>query len=130
MQQALMPFYESAEEATNSAILRSGNTFQEVAHKLRPELKIDSAYAWLKNALKDGQREKLSSDQHVLIANLCGEYEWLHYSNSQCHHKRTEPLEPDDEAIELDREINTTLKSVEQLLKRRERINLKAVAST
>lgn len=132
MQQTALPFYESANEATNSAILRSGKTHQQVAVMLRPELtNVASAYAWLKNALKDDPdaREKLSGEQHILIANYCGEYDWLFYSCNQCHHSQPVPVEPADEAMELDREISAELKLLNRLLKQRGKVELQAVSN-
>lgn len=113
-----MPFYESAEEASNSAIIRSEKTFKQVAAHLRPEANIDSAYAWLKNALKDGPTEKLSSDQHMLIANYCGEYDWLYYSCMGCSHSRPDLVSPDDEKANLQREFNKSVGDLKTMLNR------------
>jgi len=130
MKQTQMPFYEVAEDATNSAILRSGKTYQQVAHYLRPDIKLEVAYAWLKNALREEAREKLTTDQHIAIANFCEEYDYTYYVALHCHHSRPEPVEPADEALQLDREINDSLKAIEKMLQRRERINIKSVAGS
>lgn len=94
MKQDASPFHETAEDATNTAIIRSGKSFKEVALTLWPEMKTDSAYAKLKNSLRPETREKLTADQHILIGNLVGQYDFLHYAAHSSSHSAPEPVEP------------------------------------
>lgn len=123
MNQSEFPFHESAEDATNMAIIRSGRHFKEIAHALWPEHKPDSAYARLKNSLRPDAREKLTADQHVLIANLCGEYDFLYYVAQGCHHSRPDPVKPEDEQATLQKQFIASVVELRQLANR---INAKA----
>lgn len=118
MKQTTMPFYETADDATNSAILRSGIPFKKIACQVRPEVGPDIAYSWLKNALRSDAREKLSADQHILIGNLTGEYDYLYYCAQKSHHDRPRLLEPEDEVVELGRQIVDGQKHLASLFER------------
>lgn len=105
MKQEAFPFHETAEDATNTAIIRSGKAFKDIALSLWPEMKADSAYAKLKNGLRPDSRERLSADQHIFIANLIGEYDFLFYIAQGCHHSKPEYITPEDEAEQLQRQV-------------------------
>lgn len=118
MSQSAFPFHETAEDATNTAIIRSGRCYKEVAHALWPESRPDSAYARLKNSLRPDAREVLTADQHILIANLVNEFDFLHYAAQNCHHSRPEPIKPEDEQAVLLREFNESVDRLEKLARR------------
>lgn len=115
MNQNEFPFHETAEDATNTAIIRSGKAFKEVALALWPEMKADSAYAKLKNSLRPDTREHLTADQHILIANLVEQFDFLYYACQGCHHDRPDPVEPADELTELLRDYDRSLRRLEAL---------------
>lgn len=127
--QTEMPWFETAEDATHNAIQHSGKSPKQVAHMLWPHLKQDSAYARLMGALKTDRPEKLTADEHICIAVFCGEFDFLHYVASQCHHTQPEPVDLEDEALELDRQIKVLLEDVSKLLKRREKGQIRAVSA-
>lgn len=114
-QQAEMPFYESAEDATHSAILRSRIPPKEIAHALFPDLKMDSAYARLMGSIKHSRPEKLTADQHIFIANYCQEYDFLYYCAQNCHHSQPVSVEPEDELVRQEREFIESVKRLEKL---------------
>lgn len=118
MEQKPFPFHETAEDATSSAIIRSGKSFKEVAHETWPSMPIDTAYARLKNCLRHDAREKLLADEHVFIANLVGEFDFLFYVAQKCHHTQPNPVEPEDEKAQLYREVISAVKRSEQLAQR------------
>jgi len=117
-QQAEMPFFESAEDATYSAILASHKPIKAIAHALWPHLQIDSGYARLKGALSHDRPEKLTADEHVFIANHCEQYQFLHYVENQCHHSGTKRVEPADEKAELQRQLIRNMQEHRQLVNR------------
>ncbi len=116
--QAEMPFFESAEDATYTAILASRKTIKEVAVGLWPHLCMDSAYARLKGALSAERPEKLAADEHLFIANFCGQWHFLHYVENQCHHSGTRKVEPADELATLQEAILKGQRELTQSLNR------------
>ena len=96
-----MPFFESAEAATKHAIQSSGKTMKEVAGKLFPGKTITAAQTHLLNCLNENRDEKLTSDEHIAIANYCRVYDWLYYAAMQCSHSRPVAQTPSDQAAAL-----------------------------
>ena len=119
--QEQMPWYESAEKATEAAISNSGKPFKEVAIALRQDLKPESAYAWLKNCLND-RREKLTSDQHLFIAKYCDRFDWLFYNCAEAQFERPRRIKAEDQVIQLDIQIERQLEMTNRLLKRRNQL--------
>lgn len=127
--QAQMPWFETAEEATQNAIQHSAKNPKEVAHYLWPGLKMDSAYARLMGAMNPDRPEKLSADEHIAIAEFTGRADFLYYVAVTLRHTQPEPQKPADEAMDLDRQIVEGLRTMNLLLARRERVNLRGVGS-
>lgn len=113
--QESLPFFECADEATDHAIKASGRQYKEVAHALWPALKLDTAYARLKACLNADKAEKLTSDEHMFIANFCGRYDWLYYHCSGCSHDRPSPISPADVAAQLQREFIESVARLERI---------------
>jgi len=113
-----MPFYESAEDATYSAILDSKKPVKEVAHALWPSMKMDSAYSRLKGALKEDRKEKLSSDEHLFIANYCQKFHWHYYNENQLHHAGSQLVKQEDELAKLEHQILKGQQALTQALNR------------
>lgn len=119
-----LPFcsmFDSAEEATNAAIVRSGKEFKQVAQAVFPSLAAQSAYARLKSCLNPEKDEKLSADEHLFVANFCGEYDYLYYSAGKCHHSLPQPIAPQDEQAELQRRVVSAVEDLKRLASRLEK---------
>jgi len=121
-----MPWFETAEDATHNAIQHSDMKPKEVAYQMRPDLKPDSAYAWLKNCLNATQPEKMTADQHIAIAKLCYQYDFLHYVAAQLHHSKPEYITPEDAVQSLEEKIAEQQEVIIGLLNARNK--LKSVA--
>lgn len=121
-----MPFYESAEDASYSSILKSKKSPKEIAHQLWPALNLDSAYARLMGSLKHSRPEKLTADEHILIANITGEFDFLYYCAQGCHHSRPEPVSHEDEFEQLQRVYVEAVDHMEGLVRRMERLSAEA----
>lgn len=119
-----MPFFESAEDASYSAIISSRKPPKEIALTLWPSMKSDSAYARLMGALKHTRPEKLTADEHILIANHTGHYDFFYYVQNQCHHAGAQPVTPEDEDKAFRRELNDNITKVLQALSRVDRKKL------
>lgn len=96
-----LPFHESAEAATKHAIAASGKTVKQVGAALWPDKSADAARTALSNALNENRDERLTADQHIFIANFCGQYDWLYYAAHQCSHARPAQETPQARAAEV-----------------------------
>lgn len=111
-------FHASAEDATHAAIHKSGKAMKALAYELWPSLKMDTAYARLRGCLNQDRPEKLTADEHLKLANLTGQYDFVHYCAQECQHSRPEPVSPEDERARLQREFVTLAKRLEGILGR------------
>ena len=118
-------FHASAEDATSAAIHKSGKAMKALAYELWPSLKMDSAYARLRGCLNPERPEKLSADEHLALARLTGQYDFLHYCAQELHHSRPEPVAPQDEAATLKRQMLELGSEMKGLFARLERIESK-----
>ena len=118
MDQSEFPFHETAEDATSKSISDSKMTYEQVANTLWPHMKLNSAYARLKNALREDAREVLTADQHLFIANLTGQYHFLYYCAQHCHHSQPDPVAPADEKAALQHDFNESVTRLEELAQR------------
>lgn len=116
-------WYDSAEEAVNAAIMKSGKAPKVVAVGLWPHMKMDSAYARLKNALNPDKPEKLTLDEIILICRLCEEFDPLHYMADELSHTRPQFRAPEDEEADLAHEAARLTQAVEQMTRRMRRID-------
>lgn len=111
-------WYDSAEEAVNAAIVRSGKKPKEVANALWPGMKMDSAYARLKNALRGDKPEKLTLDEIIQICRVTDRFDPLYYMADELSHGRPQPRAPEDEQADLAHEAARLAQSVQQLMRR------------
>ena len=111
-------WYDSAEEAVNAAIVKSGMKPAQVAYALWPGMKMDSAYARLKNALRADKAEKLTLDEIIQVCRITGYYDPLYYMADELSHGRPQPRSPEDEEASLANEAAKLAQSVQQLMKR------------
>lgn len=119
-------FYESAEDAITEVVNGSSRSWKEVATMLWPAMKIESAYARLKNCLRDDKDEKLSFAEVIQVCKFCERFDALYHFADECHHTRGEPRAPEDEAAVLKREFVTGVRSLEKLAERLERLEGRA----
>lgn len=98
-------FHASAEDATTAAIHKSGRPMKVIASDLWPGLKMDTAYSRLRGCLNQDRPEKLTADEHLAIARLCGEFDFLHYAAQELQHSRPEPVAPEDARDQLNRQV-------------------------
>lgn len=116
-------FYDGWKDAFRRAIEDSGRSWKEVAHHLRPDMKIDSAYAWLKACLKDDGDQKLDFGQGIALMNFCGQFDPLYHICDETSHDRPAQRAPEDARAELQREYIAAMHDMERLVERMERLN-------
>ena len=110
-----MPWFESSEEATKHAIQVSGKPIKSVAAALWPDKSPTRAYTDLANALNENRSERLTADQHVFIANHCGQYDWLYFVADQCSHSRPHAIAKEDRQAMLQRRFIDAVKNLERI---------------
>ncbi len=119
-------FYDSIEDAIGSVILELGG-FKRVAHKLWPSLKLETAYARLKNCLNEEKDEKLSPGELLLImvwASAIGCYVLQRYIGEETHCE-FRPVAPRDQYGELQKQFIASVAVSRELAERLERLSEK-----
>lgn len=116
-------WYDTDAEAINAAIRDSGRTHKEVAAALWPSMKLDSAYARLKNALRDDKDEKLSFSEVMFICRFCGRFDPIFYACDELSLHRPTIKAPQDERAELLQTIQRQQAQLLQAMQRLERTN-------
>lgn len=119
-------FPESIEDAIGFDIQAVGG-YKKVAGMLWPQLKIESAYARLKNCLRDDKDEKLDPSELLLIKRWArdeGARHTLDFELRECHCGPSQPIQPETELTQLlrdharnQRESAAQAKRIEALLK-------------
>jgi len=121
-QQAL--FYEDVYEALRVDIMALGGS-KKVGSMLWPEKSIDKAAELLNNCLNRDRPEKFDLEQTLLIkraAKEVGSYATLFFECDDAGFTRPHPIEPEDEAAKLQREFIGSVKRMEQLATRIEKL--------
>ncbi len=118
MSQESMPFFDSAEEATRTAIQMSGQNYKTVGLIVWPQKSADAASSALRNALNENREERLTADQHLLIANNLQRFEFLHYCAHKCGHSRPEQITPEERKAQFEAAFMQTAHQMRELLKR------------
>ena len=122
-------WYDTDADAINAAIAASGKTFKQVASALWPSMKMDSAYARLKNCLNADRDEKLSFTEVIFICRETGNFDPIMHACDELSLHRPTPKVPADEHAELMQTIARQQASLLQTMQRLERKNaLQAVA--
>ena len=121
-------FYEDWKEACRAAVQDSGHSWKDVAHHLRPDLKLDSAYAWLKACLRDDGDQKLDFGQVLALMRYCNQFDPLYHACDELSHDRPAPRAPQDELATLQRQYIAAAGDLKKLVDRIERAQLKVVS--
>ncbi|MEN8821966.1 MAG: hypothetical protein ABF271_12775 [Abyssibacter sp.] len=111
-----MPFFDSAEAATLHAIQASGKDPKQIAAALWPDKSVPAARTALLNALNENRAERLTADQHMFVANFCGQYDWLYYASHKCRHSRPHQLTPEAETARINQALQEKARELRGLL--------------
>jgi len=115
-------FYEDSKDALSCALAESRRAPKAVALEMRPELKADSAKAWLHNCLDLDKNEKFSIDQLIQFINLTkrsdGSNALLEFFCDESGHERPKIKNPEDEIAQLQRAFIQSVEDQKKLVER------------
>lgn len=125
-------FSEDFYDALKDVVRVLGGT-KAVGKLLRPELVTDAAGDWLKDCLNPKNRHTLDPQQVLWLlreGRRVGCHSGVNFIADDCGYARPTPLEPLDEAAELQRRAEMLTKELRSLVGRMERVGapIKAVA--
>lgn len=108
-------FYDTYEDAIRDTVTALGG-FKKVGAMLWPALPADDAGRKLSACLNTEKREKLDLGELRLIrraARMAGVHTLAAYENRDAGYAEPQPLAPEDEAAQLQREFITAVKALE-----------------
>jgi hypothetical protein len=115
-------------ETFNDALIdcvRAAGGSKQVGPKLWPEKTPDCAQRMLLDALNDDRPGKLSPDQVLLVLRLArakGNHSGIAYILADLGYAPTSPIEPKDEAADLQRQGAEMLVALERITERLQRL--------
>lgn len=128
-QRAFPAFHEDVYDAIGAAVQALGGP-KKVAGMLWPNKKLDTAYAHLKNCLRDDKAEKLDPHETLLIGKMAkevGEHAIAEFFNDFMGYESPKPYTPKDEMTELLRQNNELTKQLIRSNEKLARASIKSV---
>lgn len=123
MQPAL--FYESLNDALREVVLALGGT-KKVGSDMRPEKSADDAARWVSDCLNPDRREKFDPEQVLWLLRAgrkIGCHSGTYFICSDAGYSSPQPIEPQDEKAELQRQFIEASKHISRLADRIEKIS-------
>lgn len=124
MQQKL--FFDDEFEALNLMLSHGRKSTKELAALLFPHLKIETAYARLKNCLNPDKDEKLSFGQIIAAMKFCDSYEPLLFACDETLHARPDRKAPGDEEVRIVQAINGAADTMKSAMRQLENLRMRA----
>jgi hypothetical protein len=123
-------FVEDYNEAIRATVQALGG-FKRVGADMRPEMPADAAGRWLADCCNPEKRDHLPPAQLAYIrrrARLEGVHILAAFEAREAGYADPQPITPEDEAAQLQREFVQASKGMAALFNRMERAGLKVVA--
>lgn len=117
-------FYDSYEDAIRDCVTALGGN-KRVGSMLWPAMPADEAGRKLSHCLNSDKREKLDLGELRLIrreARKAGVHILAHYEARDAGYTEPQPLNPEDEAAQLQREFIAAVKAMEVIQSKMERV--------
>jgi hypothetical protein len=122
-------FHEDISAALAHVIAAIGG-MKRVGSELWPSMPVDQAGRKLANCLNDGHQQQLHPSDVLWILSegrKAGVHSGMAYVNRACGYGDPQPVEPEDEAAELQRQFIAAQQGMNQILKRMEKLALPQV---
>lgn len=123
-------FHDDIYSALDAAIMALGG-YKKVAGWLFSNKTLDTAYAHLKNCMREDKSEKLSPHELLMImqaARDIGVHDVMNYLADAANYQRPQTLEPKDEMMELQKRYIEAAKAMQHIAQRIERVQIKAAS--
>lgn len=123
-------FVEDYHEAIRATVQALGG-FKRVGSDLKPDLAVEAAGRWLADCCNPDKREKLSLTELAYIrkaARAAGCHILATFEMREAGYAEPQPVAPEDEAAQLQREFIASVKALETLQKRLARNGLAVAA--
>ena len=124
-------FFEDVFDALRHVVQCAGGA-KKVGSKLFPEKSPDQAGRFLMDCLNSSRAEKLDAEQIIVLLRFghdCGCHAGVKFISRAAGYSEPEPIEPDDEKAELQRQFIAATRSLKTLSDRIESIgNVRSVA--
>lgn len=115
-------FYDDEFDAIATAIGDSGKPFKDVANYMFPDMKVESAYARLKDCCNPTGTQRLSFGQVLRLMAFCECYDPLMHACDETLHARPDRKAPEDEAVKLVEVINGAANTMERAMRAMEQL--------
>lgn len=123
-------FVEDYNEAIRATVQALGG-FKRVGSEMKPDMAVDAAGRWLADCCNGDKREKLSPNELAYIrrrARVENVHILASFEMREAGYADPQPITPEDEAAQIQREFIQASKHMTSLFSRMERAGLKAVA--
>lgn len=113
-------FHDDIKDAIGTAVKALGG-YKKVGHMLRPNMKMESAYAWLKECTTQGGDQDLDPLELMTLireSRKVGCHSIVQYICQDASYEPPKPKEPEDEMAELKREFIESVKRQERIAER------------
>lgn len=117
-------FIDDYNDAVRHAVEGLGG-FKKVGSDLKPDLSVDAAGRWLADCLNPDKREKLSLTELAYIrkaARQAGIHVLIAFEAREAGYAEPQPMAPEDEAAQLQREFIASVKALEAIQARMARV--------
>lgn len=116
-------FHDSINEALRDVVMACGG-YKAVGKRLWPEKSVEAAGRLLADCLNDARSERLTPDQVLLLLRMgreVGCHAAMAFLAGEAGYQAL-PIEPDDERAKLQRQYIESVKSLQRLADRMERL--------
>lgn len=115
-------FYDDEFDAIAVAIGNSGKPFKTVAAHMFPDMKVESAYARLKECCNPQGDQRLSFGQVMRLMHFCEQYDPLYHLCDESLHARPDRKAPEDEAVKLVEVMRSAAETMERAMRAMEHL--------
>lgn len=119
-------FHEDFKDALKHVVSALGGP-KKVGHELWPSKTVDEARTRMNNSLDVNRAEKLDDTEIIWLltqARSKGIHSAMAFLCRECGYADPHPIEPEDEAAELQRQFIASQQAMNQILRRMEKLSL------